>query len=334
MHPAHNHADRGHQQFPKGDCKLLQLAFQYGKLPRKVILHGLRHARRRAVTICDSAAQFLNIRRGGIHQRKEPAHGILAHQSLRSRRLLRLRQARERHPAVRQDIRKVAHGAVRIGRGHRDLPNPRPADLHLARKAVHHRPQGSTRLGGLDPGIGHQPDGQRRVLNGVAQRPRHRRGGFEGLPHHAHVGVGVGAGRRQHVRKPPRVRRAQPESGQRVRDDIGGGGQIHNALQAAQHIAGLPPRHGHVFQGLPRLLGGEGRGGPHLLGLIRQLLHLAPVRPGDGPHRGHLSLKAPKGVHALHQRVRNLLHRLGHTRRGQGGRQLVDGLGGHLAELL
>ena len=51
--------------------QFLQLAFQDGKLPRKVILHGGRHLRRFPVTVCYGAAHLLNVRRGGVHQRKE-----------------------------------------------------------------------------------------------------------------------------------------------------------------------------------------------------------------------------------------------------------------------
>ena len=126
------------------------------------------------------------------------------------------------------------------------------------------RTQRGTGLGPLDTGVGHQADRRRGVLRRVVQRAGQRRDVLERLAHHADVGVCVGRCCRQHVGEASGIIRRHAERRQRVRHDIGRsgqgfagrGGQVHDALDAAQHIRRLPAGHGHVVHGV----GGFGRG--------------------------------------------------------------------------
>ncbi len=70
LHPCDDLADGGHEDFTKRNGKLLQLAFQNGKLSGEVILHGRRHLRRLPSQFAMALLTFSMSRRGGVHQRK------------------------------------------------------------------------------------------------------------------------------------------------------------------------------------------------------------------------------------------------------------------------
>ena len=103
----------------------------------------------------------------------------------------------------------------------------------------------------------------------------------------------------------PRIRRRQPQSRQSVRHNIrssrqilpGSRRQIHDPLNAVQHVPGLPPGHSHIIHSLRRLRSGELRLTPHLPGLVPQGIQLLPRRPGHRRHLAHGRIKIRSHLH-------------------------------------
>ena len=212
--------DGRHQDFTKGDGKLLQLGFQDGQLTGKVVLHGRCHRFCSAVAVVDGIGELVDILRGSVHQGEEAGHGVLAHKGLCSLRLLGFRQAGERGAAIGEDIGEVAHGAVRISGSDGDVSDGFTGNLHFSGQIVHDGTKRGTGLRGLDTGIGHQADCLGSVLSGETECTGDGRTVFEGLAHHGDVGVGIAGGRRKDIREVPGVLSGEAERGQCICDDV------------------------------------------------------------------------------------------------------------------
>ena len=97
----------------------------------------------------------------------------------------------------------------------------------------------------------------------------------------------------------PGIRRRQAKSGQSVRDDIRGRGEvftgcsskIHDALNAAQHILGFPTGHGHELHGRSCLGCREFCLGTHFTSLFTKLVKVLPGCTGNGGDLAHLSIE-------------------------------------------
>ena len=96
-----------------------------------------------------------------------------------------------------------------------------------------------------------------------------------------------------------RIVRFQPKGCQCIRDDIGGSRQVfagsrrevHNALDAVQHVAGLPAGHGHVFHGGGCLGRAELCLRAHLAGLLPERFQIVAGRAGDSGNLAHAGVK-------------------------------------------
>ena len=221
-----NFPDDRHQQLAEGDRQLFQLGFQDGQLPFQVVLHGCRHAFRRAVTVFNGRGQLVDILRSCVHQSKEAGHSVLSHQGLCRRSRFRFGKAGKSHTAVSQDIGKLPHGAVRVGGRNGHVTDRRAGDLHLAREVIHDGTKRRTCLASLDTGICHQADGFRCILRREPQGTRDRRTVLEGLTHEGDIRVGIGACRRQDIRKVAGVGCLQTEGSQGIRHDVRCGRQV------------------------------------------------------------------------------------------------------------
>ena len=179
-------------------------------------------------------------------------------------------------------------------------------ELHFAGQVVHDGAQRRTGLRTLDTGVRHKADGLCRILCGEAQSTGNRSAVLEGFTHHADVRVGVGACRSQNVSEVAGVGCRQAESGQGIGNDIRGRGQIlagsgsevHDALDAVQHVFGFPARHRHVFKGGGSLGRGELGLAAHLAGLGAQGIQIIAGRAGDGRHLAHAFIEVSRRLHS------------------------------------
>ena len=104
----------------------------------------------------------------------------------------------------------------------------------------------------------------------------------------------------------PGVLRGHTECGEGVRDDIGrgseiftrSGGEVHDALDTAEHVFGLPPGHSHIVHGIRSLGGGELCGLTHLLGLGTQCIKIVSGRSGHSRHLGHGLVEVCGSLHS------------------------------------
>lgn len=85
--------------------------------------------------------------------------GILADQCLCVGGLLRFRQPRKCHTAIRKDVVQASHAAIRVAGRNRDLTDVLAHKGHFTGKAVHDGTKGSTSLRSLDTTVCHQTDG-------------------------------------------------------------------------------------------------------------------------------------------------------------------------------
>ena len=299
MNPCDDIAYRRHENLAEADGELFQLGLQYGQLTRKVVLHGGRHFLRLAVAGIDGGGQVGEILIRGIDNSKPARHGVLAEDRGSSRGLLGLGEPG--HLLAQRD-----HGRAQIDgpvvichKGNVVLVHIR---LHLLGGLGKVGQTGSKRctgLGRLDAGICHQTQGNGRIFRGYAQCSCDRRRVFERLAEHADIGIGIGAGGGKDIGKVSRIVRFQPKGRQCVRYDIGGGRQVftgsrrevHDALDAVQHVTGLPAGHGHVFHGGRSLGRAELCLRAHLAGFLTERFQIVSGCAGDGGDLAHAGVK-------------------------------------------
>ena len=97
----------------------------------------------------------------------------------------------------------------------------------------------------------------------------------------------------------PRVLGGQTECCQRIGHNIRGGcqvftgscGEVHNALNAFQHVAGLPARHCHIVHGISCFRGGELGLRAHFPGLIPESVQVIPGCSGYSRDLAHGGIK-------------------------------------------
>ena len=127
------------------------------------------------------------------------------------------------------------------------------------------------------------------------------------------------------------VLRRQPKRCQGIGDDIrcggqiltGGGSQVHDPLNARQHVFRLPPSHSHIGKRLSALGGREFCFGPHLLGFVGEIFQFRARSPGNSRHIGHGGLK-------LRPNLYGVCRRSGQSRANSSnrGRRYFRGVGG------
>ena len=93
---------------------------------------------------------------------------------------------------ISEDIAQRAHAAVCVGGRHGDLSEICSRQFDIALQLGQNGTQCCTCLRGFDACIRHQADCFRRILRAVAQRTGNRSTVFEGLAHHADIGVRIG----------------------------------------------------------------------------------------------------------------------------------------------
>ena len=151
-------------------------------------------------------------------------------------------------------------------------------------------------MASFDACIGHQSNGDSRVLNVIAKRARHRRNVFERLAHKADVRIGIGRCLRQNIRKMACIAGFQSERSQRIRNDIrhisqilaGSCRKIHNRRKTIKHVVRFPACHRHIFERLSCLSGRELRRRTHFERFRVQLFHFCRRCAGNGFDAGHL----------------------------------------------
>ena len=103
----------------------------------------------------------------------------------------------------------------------------------------------------------------------------------------------------------PGIRRRQTESGEGIRDNIRSRGevftrsgrQIHDTLNAAQHVGGFPSGHRHILHRRGRLGCGELCLCTHFTGFCTKLVEVIPSRTGNGRNLAHLGIEVGCGLH-------------------------------------
>lgn len=91
----------------------------------------------------------------------------------------------------------------------------------------------------------------------------------------------------------------QTKGSQRIRDDIRGSrqvftgcrGKVHDALDAVQHIPGLPAGHRHILHSGGSFGGGKLGLGTHLAGLFTQGIEVRAGRTENGGDPAHFLIK-------------------------------------------
>ena len=295
-------ADGGHQDVAEGYGQLLQLRLQDRQLAGEVVLHDTGHLLGGAVAVVDGALELRDVLRSRVHEREEAGHGVLADQRLGCLRLFRLRHLGEGDAAVGEDVVQVPHGAVCVRRLDGHVAEGRAGELQVALQLGHDGAKRGTGLAALDSGVRHEADGLRRVLCGVPHSTRDGGAVPEGLAHHGHVGVRVRRGSGEDVGEMAGVLRGEPEGGQGVRHDVGGGcevfagggGEVHDALDAVQHVLGLPACHRHVVHGLGCLGCGELGLRAHLASLLAQGVEVVTGGTGYRRHLTHGGSRSPQ----------------------------------------
>ena len=154
-------------------------------------------------------------------------------------------------------------------------------------------------MGALDTGITHEANCLSNILCGIAEGSCDRSAVFECLAHHADISVCVAGRCSEDVCEMSRVFCRQTECRQGVRDDVrcrgevftGCCGKVHDALNAGEHVSGLPAGHRHVRHGV-RCFGCAELGlFAHLAGLVPQGLQVVSGCTGDCSHIGHGAIK-------------------------------------------
>ena len=101
------------------------------------------------------------------------------------------------------------------------------------------------------------------------------------------------------------IRSRQAKGSQRIRDDIRGGRQVltgcsskvHDALDAVQHIPGLPAGHRHILHSGGSFGGRELGLGTHLAGFFTQGIKVGACRTGNSSDLAHLLVEVRCGLH-------------------------------------
>ena len=104
----------------------------------------------------------------------------------------------------------------------------------------------------------------------------------------------------------PGILRFQPERRERIRHDIRGRcqvfpgcrRQVHDTLNAAQHIPRFPAGHGHVVHRLRRLSRRKLGLGTHLPGLAPEIVKILPRCPGHRRNHAHGGIKICRRLHS------------------------------------
>ena len=151
-------------------------------------------------------------------------------------------------------------------------------------------------MASFDACIGHQSNGDSRILNVIAKRARHRRNILERLAHKADVRIGIGRCLCQNIRKMACIAGFQSERSQRIRNDIRYISQtlarscrkVHNWRKTIEHIVRFPACHRHIFERLSCLGGRELRRRTHLERFRVQLFHFCRRGAGNCFDAGHL----------------------------------------------
>ena len=102
-----------------------------------------------------------------------------------------------------------------------------------------------------------------------------------------------------------RIRSRQAEGREGIRDDIRSRGevftrsgrQIHDTLDAAQHVGGFPPGHRHVLHRRGSLGCGELCLCTHFTGFCTELVEVIPSRTGNGRNLAHLGIEVSCRLH-------------------------------------
>ena len=97
----------------------------------------------------------------------------------------------------------------------------------------------------------------------------------------------------------PGICRRQTESCEGIRDDIRSRGEVftrsgrevHDALDAVQHVPGFPTGHGHVFHRRSCLRCRELGLRTHFTGFRTELVKVIPGRTGNGRDLAHLGIE-------------------------------------------
>ena len=97
----------------------------------------------------------------------------------------------------------------------------------------------------------------------------------------------------------------QTKGSQRIRDDIRGSrqvftgcrGKVHDALDAVQHIPGLPAGHRHILHSGGSFGGRELCLGAHLACFFTQGIKVRASRAGNGGDLTHLLVEVCCGLH-------------------------------------
>ena len=310
--------DDRHEQIAEGNGELLQLGLQDGQLARQVILHDFRHGLCRAIAVIDRAGQLIKILIGCIDNGKPARHGVFSEDRRSCRRLLGFGQAAHLLPEGDHRLTEIDGAVIIFYKG--DVVSVH-VGLHLLRrfrKVGKTRPERCACLRRLDTGVCHQAQRYRGILCADPEGTGDWRGVFKGLAEHRNVRVCIGAGSSKDIREVARVFCRQAKCGQRIRHDIGCGtqilagcsGQVHDALDAFQHIFGLPTGHRHVLEGFPGFRSGELGLTAHLPGFGSQVVKLLPGCAGDGLHLAHLRIEICRCLHSgsakSHDRSRDL----------------------------
>ena len=111
----------------------------------------------------------------------------------------------------------------------------------------------------------------------------------------------------------PGICRRQTESCDGIRDDIRSRGEVftrsgrevHDALDAVQHVRSLPSGHGHVFHRRSCLGCRELGLCTHLTGFRTELVKVIPGRTGNGRDLTHLGIKIGCGLHCGSAKTRH-----------------------------
>ena len=317
-----------------GDLQRLHGALQELHLALVGVELDVAHFLCRAVAVLDGLRQRVPVRRAGVHDGQQALHALLSGELVGVALFFLVGQGTEGVAQVVQHVGELPCGAVRLE--HLDVQI-----LHglggVFIRAGHPRERGGQRRAGhlaLQTAVGHGAQRHGHVVDGVVQGPGCGGHHLEGRAHKPHVGVGGCRRLRQHVGEVGRVLALQPEGGERVGDDVAHGAQLlagrrrkaHDPRQAAQHGAGVPSGHGHVVVRAGHLLRREDAACRVLLGRLRELRQLLIVGAADGGNARHGVLELPRDLHALSQRLHELLEAPLQPAGDQGGCQRAQGV--------
>ena len=166
-------------------------------------------------------------------------------------------------------------------------------------------------MGALDTGITHEANSLGNILCGITEGSCDRSAVFECLAHHADIGVCVAGRCSEDVCEMRRIFRRQTECRQGIRDDVRCRGEVftgccckvHDALNAGEHVSGLPACHRHVRHGV-RCFGCAELGlFAHLAGLVPQGLQVVSGCTGDCSHIGHGAIEVRCGLYSSYAKA-------------------------------